>query len=71
MNLHCKQIEAIRSIYIECEVDCMTHNELLDFAYDTLIERLPRDEDALREHICDTSGAETWDELVDLVTPDN
>ena len=69
MKLHPTQIEAIRSIYIECEVDCMTHSELLEFAYDTMIERLPHNEDALREHICDASDAETWEQLIDLVTP--
>lgn len=70
MTLTNTQIEAIRSIYVEVEVDCLTHDELLNFAYNTMIERLPRDEAALRAYICDASDAETWDELVDMVTPD-
>ena len=70
MNLNSAQIEAIRCVYVGVEVDCMTHNELVNFVYNTMIERLPHDEDALKAYICDASDAETWEQLVDMVTPD-
>lgn len=70
MQLNKAQIEAVRCIYTEVEVDCMSYDELISFAYNTMIARLPHGQDALKAYICDASDEQTWDELVDLVTPD-